>query len=501
MGRSVEANLTGAKLLGIDRSRLVGSRFAFLVSIHSRAAFDLLLAKVLEGMTGETCEVTLEGERGDLERHLQIEGAAVESLPRGMAPQCRLAAIDTTKRRQAEEALRQSEQRFHLLFEHMLEGFAYCKMLYDGEGRPSDFIYLDVNEAFGRLTGLKSVVGKRVTQVIPGIKEAHPELFEVYGRVALTGRPERFEIEFTPLDVWLSVSAFSAESEYFVAVFDDITKRKWAEDILTQANKQLMEAKDAVDRTVEERTFELKRAYEDLRVETEERRRAETELRQSQKMEAMGTLAGGIAHDFNNILSAIIGFGELAKDKTPEGSLAWRHMDRVVAGGLRGRELVKRILTFSRRAEQEKLPTKLATIVKDTLTFLRASFPATISIHLNTAAEFGFVLADSIQIQQVVMNLCTNAAYALRQTGGTISIHVDGFNLPSTETPPNSMMRPGFYSRLSVEDTGEGMPPDMLDYIFDPFFTTKAGGEGTGLGLSVVHGIVDEPWRRDYRVQ
>jgi CheY-like chemotaxis protein len=207
-------------------------------------------------------------------------------------------------------------------------------------------------------------------------------------------------------------------------------------------------------------------------------------------MEAVGTLTGGIAHDFNNILAAIIGFSELAIDKSPEGSPARRLMERVFAVGLRGRDLVKQILAFSRQAEQEKPPLKLVPVLKEALKLLRASLPSTVDIRTNLQGTLGFVLADPIQIQQIVMNLCTNAAHAMRRTGGTISIDHTAFSFSSREDAPESTMSPGFYARLSVMDTGVGVAPEILDHIFDPFFTTKVAGEGTGLGLSVVHGIV-----------
>jgi CheY-like chemotaxis protein len=207
-------------------------------------------------------------------------------------------------------------------------------------------------------------------------------------------------------------------------------------------------------------------------------------------MEAIGTLAGGIAHDFNNILAAIIGFSEMAIDKSPEGSPVRRHMERILGAGIRGRDLVRQILAFSRQTDQEKEPLKIVPVVSEALGLLRASLPSTIDIRANLQGTLGFVLADRTQIQQIVLNLCTNAAHAMRHTGGAISITLDGFSFSSPENAPDSTMSPGLYARLSVEDTGEGMSAETMEHIFEPFFTTKIRGEGTGLGLSVVHGIV-----------
>jgi PAS domain S-box-containing protein len=146
-----------------------------------------------------------------------------------------LKKIDNKRtQKRAEDALKESEKRYRSLFENMLDGYAYCKMLYDNRDRPVDFVYLNVNIAFERLTGLKNVVGKKVTEVIPGIKESHPELFEIYGRVALTGNTEKFDIEFKPLSVWLAISVYSTECGYFTAVFDNITGRKRAEQALSR---------------------------------------------------------------------------------------------------------------------------------------------------------------------------------------------------------------------------------------------------------------------------
>jgi signal transduction histidine kinase/CheY-like chemotaxis protein len=242
--------------------------------------------------------------------------------------------------------------------------------------------------------------------------------------------------------------------------------------------------------SAEERAEDLRKAYENLKEEVREREQVESRLRQVQKLEALGTLSGGIAHDFNNILAAIIGFSEMAKDKTPSGSPAHLAMERVFAAGLRGRDLVKQILTFSRRAEQVKQPLKLDLVFHEALKLLRASLPSTIDIQTSLHDDLGIVLADPTQMQQIVMNLCTNAAHAMGRVGGTIFVELTRFSFSSREDAPEATMTPGPYARLSIRDTGEGISPDIIDHIFDPFFTTKAVGEGTGLGLSMVHGIV-----------
>jgi PAS domain S-box-containing protein len=223
----------------------------------------------------------------------------------------------------------------------------------------------------------------------------------------------------------------------------------------------------------------------------DEFKRVETQLRQAQKMEALGTLTGGIAHDFNNILAAIIGFAELARDKLKEGSREKRHLQRVFEAGLRGRELVKQMLTFSRKTEQDKKPLQLSTIVKETMKLLRASIPATISIRTDVRSESGLIFADPTQMQQVLMNLCMNGAYAMQEKGGVLHVEISDFTVSESDGNPHGI-KPGLYMRLTVRDTGTGISSDIIDKIFDPFFTTKKQGEGTGLGLSVVHGIVNQ---------
>ena len=221
-----------------------------------------------------------------------------------------------------------------------------------------------------------------------------------------------------------------------------------------------------------------------------DRKRLEGQLLQAQKMEAIGTLAGGIAHDFNNILGAIIGYTELAHYDAEPGSMVKLNMEHVLKAGHRAKDLVKQILTFSRRSEQEKRPIQVAPIVTEALTLLRASIPTTVEIIPRIGTRRGVVLADPSQIHQILMNLCTNAAQAMEIQGGVLEVGLDKIRLAAYDPVEYPELNPGRYLKLSVRDNGCGMPLDVIGRIFDPYFTTKGHGKGTGLGLAVVHGIV-----------
>jgi two-component system, cell cycle sensor histidine kinase and response regulator CckA len=212
-------------------------------------------------------------------------------------------------------------------------------------------------------------------------------------------------------------------------------------------------------------------------------------LQRSMKMEAIGTLAGGIAHDFNNILSAVLGYSELAQDAAPGDAPIQRYLAGIIKAGERAKELVRQILTFSRQTHHDPKPMQLAPIVKETLKLLRASLPATIDIRERIESDAA-ISADPTQMHQVLMNLCTNAAHAMRKEGGTLSVSLSVVRRNGESRTLLPDIRPGPYVRLSIGDTGHGIPAQLLDRIFDPFFTTKLQGDGTGLGLSMVHGIV-----------
>ncbi len=220
-----------------------------------------------------------------------------------------------------------------------------------------------------------------------------------------------------------------------------------------------------------------------------EKRLLERQLWQAQKMEALGTLAGGIAHDFNNILASIMGFTELALDDTPPEGRARGSLARVLKASNRAKELVRQILTFSRRADREQRTLMADQIIGEALRLMEATLPKNIEITAQVQAQDCAILADPSQIHQIMMNLCTNAAQAMRE-GGRMAVRTRLAHLGEDAPAQARTLPPGRYLRLTVEDTGAGIAPDILGRIFDPFFTTKDSGEGTGLGLAVVHGIV-----------
>lgn len=225
-----------------------------------------------------------------------------------------------------------------------------------------------------------------------------------------------------------------------------------------------------------------------IRLENEQKQ-MESRLRQSQKMEAIGTLAGGIAHDFNNILFPILGFSEMIMHDLPDKSPVKNQLQAIHDGALRAKDLVQQILTFSRETEQDYKPLKIQLIIKEVLKLARASLPSTIKIINNIPKEVGMIMADPTQVHQILMNLITNASHSMEENGGELSITLKEI-VQQDDVVPVFGLVPGHYICLTVEDTGTGMDQNTLKRIFEPYFTTKPRGKGTGLGLAVAHGIV-----------
>ncbi len=576
----------------------------------------------------------------------------------------------------------------------MLHGYAHCEMLFE-KGEPRDFVYIDVNPLFEELTGLKDVVGRRVTEVIPGIWESDPELFQTYRRVAETGNPERFETYVESLGVWFSISAYSPEKGHFVALFDNITERKRAEEALKAAEQRFRsliegsrdtigvmepggtirfvsaeverlsgyrpeeitgqnafafvhpddlprlqarleeilqgavgpgpmpipfrfrhrdgswrflevvannrvadlavgglvvnvrdvterrEAEESVqkllsaveqggdaifitdpdgaityvnpafervygfskketlgktpqilrsgryDEVFYERFWKTLLAGKTVRGEIVSRRRdgrlvtvegsispvldaeggrigfvcvqndvsekklLEEQLRQAQKMEAIGQLAGGVAHDFNNLLTTILGYSDLVLSRISEAHPIREDLEEIRRAGERAASLTRQLLAFSRRQVLEPKVLDLNVLVRDLQKMLRRLIGEDVDLVTALGEAIGPVRADPGQIEQVVLNLAVNARDAMPR-GGILTIETADVELDESYALEHAPVQSGSYVMLAVADTGTGMSAETKSHMFEPFFTTKGKGKGTGLGLATVYGIVKQ---------
>ena len=348
-------------------------------------------------------------------------------------------------RQQAEAALRESEARYRGLFENMTEGYAYCRMVFEN-GQAIDWIYLAVNQAFEVLTGLKNVTGRPVTEVIPGIRESDPELFNIYARVALTGKPEKFEMYIEALQMWFSISVYSPEREHFVSVFDVITQRKQAEQLQREYSAHL-------EKEVEARTGELRQAQEKL-------------VRQ-ERLAALGQLAGGVAHELRNplgvIMNAVYYLKMILRDPDPT---IQEYLELLVTEVRISERIITDLLNFSRIKTAVKEKVALADLVRGVLE--KRPIPPNMEVSTHISADLPSVFVDPQQIEQVLDNLVINA-YQAMPDGGRLAIN--------TRCEADQIV-------LTVSDTGCGIAKENMSKIFEPLFTTKSYGIGLGLSLS-----------------
>lgn len=351
-------------------------------------------------------------------------------------------ALIVTDRKRAEEALRLSEQRLRLLIEASPVGITLLQ----------DNNYVFVNPACLRMFGYDS------QEEIAGVPVE--ELFAPEVRKTLKDR-KAARLAGKPVPSHDEIKGLRKDGKSFDVALSVTVIDYGGQPALLSFLTDVTEAKS-------------------LRAQ----------LNQSQKMEAIGTLAGGIAHDFNNMLYAIIGHTELSLSNLSNPTKLTSYLNKIMIASRRSADLVKQILLFSRPSQIELKPLQVEPIVKEGFKLLRASIPSTIEMRLVIARDLGIVMANPTQFHQVVMNLCTNAAHAMRDKGGVLTVALSNEEISSQSEISPLDITPGKYVKLAVTDNGTGMSPDVIDRVFEPYFTTKEQGEGTGLGLAVVHGIV-----------
>jgi len=309
-------------------------------------------------------------------------------------------------------------------------------------------------------------------------------------------------ISDTPVEILINNNFFFISANVigmFISYFMEQSVRRdfYMRILLQKEQEKVQSANNALEKRVQERTRQIAQANKDLKKEIEIRKRHEKEktkiegqLMQLQKMETIGTLAGGIAHDFNNILTPILGYTEMALEELSEDSVLRYDIEQINGAAVRGKDLVQQILTFSRQVDFDKKPLKLDEVVTEVLKLIRASFPSNIEIRQELDRHSGTVLADSTQMHQIIMNLCTNAYHAMLGKGGMLTVSLDKQKVGTRSINGSAKIQKGTYVRLTITDTGHGMDKRTVERIFEPFFTMKEVGSGSGLGLSVVHGIV-----------
>ena len=361
-------------------------------------------------------------------------------------------------RKRAEETLRESEERFKFLAEKM-----------------ADIIWT-VNRDFQTTYVSPSI--EKILGFTPEERKRQPleEMItlESLNRVQMMFLEELRRDEAGNADPDRSVTI---EVEYYRKDGSTV----WMENIV----KAMRDNSGAIDGL-----YGVSRDITERKIAEEEKTKLQSQLQQVQKMESMGTLAGGIAHDFNNMLGIIVGNTQLAMDDVPEWNPARHNLEEIRTASIRARDVVKQILAFSRQSPQEMKPVRISPIIKESLKLLRSSIPTTIEIHQNISSESDTVRSDPTQINQVLINLCTNAIHAMGEKGGVLEVSLEHIFLDAVSATHYHDLSSGKYVRLTVNDTGHGINPKILKRIFDPYFTTKGIGEGSGMGLSVVHGII-----------
>jgi PAS domain S-box-containing protein len=472
----------------------------------SRTAIDSAVKDALESGKPYDLELEMITARGS---HKWVRTIGRPVTEEGRVVKVQGTFQDITERKKSEEALRESEQRYRSLFDNMLEGFAYCKMLFEHE-RPQDFIYLEVNDAFEKLTGLKNVVGKKITEVVPGIREADPGLFEIYGRVALTGRPESFEMHVEALQMWFHISVYCPKQGHFVAVFDVITERKRAEQELYKLNAELEQRVQERTRELEDANRELLLLNNELKLRRREADAAKQEADGANK--AKSDFLANMSHELRTPLNSILGFSEILQDEL-FGDLNEKqreYVGNIYSGGKHLLELINDILDLS-KVESGKLELDLATVSLEN--FLHGAMAMlkeramkhgiTMALEIGPGAD-GEINTDERKLKQIMFNLLSNAV-KFTSEGGAVRVSArltrdEGRGRNNNKEESSIVLTSAASDRpssivISVADTGIGIKHEDMDKLFKPFSQVESvytkTYEGTGLGLALTKRLVE----------
>ncbi|MBU1696213.1 MAG: PAS domain S-box protein, partial [Proteobacteria bacterium] len=442
-GRITRFNRAFEHMTGLFADKVIGQELSILFPESSR---DESLGKIQRTLSGEywkSVEIPILRKDGDVRTALWNSANVFDKD--GITVIATIAqGQDITERKQAEEALRKSEKKYRHLFENAPSG------IYEIDYE--QFRFVNVNEFICKSTGYSE---KELLSMNP------MDLLTEDSKTLYIERLEKLSTEEKP----------DRNVEY-----DIITKNGHKLNVILNIDFISKNGKLTGARIVTHDITELKKLEE--------------ELRQARKMESIGTLTGGIAHDFNNILGIIVGNTELALEDVPKWNPAYSSLEEIKTASLRAANIVRQLLSFSRKTDQKLQPMEIAAVIKEALKFLRSTIPKTIDIEQDISVTNETILADPTQINQIIMNLCINASHAMEQTGGNLTIIVENVLLDDHSAKDYPDLKSGKYVKVMVSDTGSGIDPKIIDRIFDPYFTTKGIGKGSGMGLSVVHGIV-----------
>lgn len=455
-GLIIGANLTAASMLDSNRNHLIQKQFFDVVSPEFCNIFFEHFKQVLATNTKQACELKLVKKDGE-SFYVRMESIVMPDNEYN-CNQFRTIIIDIDKRKKAEIQLKESETCYRLLLENARDVIWTADL-------ELHFTYLSPS--------IKKLRGFTIEE---SILQPLDEMFT----------PASVELMKKNLATQLDVEAKNAGSLHNTLILELELICKDKSIIFIEVSSAFLKNQDGEAYGI----VGIARDITGRRKAEEEKTRLQDELRQAYKMEAIGTLAGGVAHDFNNILGIILANSELAISDIKNQDYVQDSLNHIRQASLRAKEIVKQILIFSRQTSCEHKPIEMSSLIQEAYKLLRPTTPTSIEIRLNITSQFDTVMADPAQMDQVLINLCVNSVHAMKENGGVLDIELTDEIIDGKKNKKRISLSPGRYLKLIVRDTGYGMNAETLERIFDPYFTTRPPGEGTGMGLPVVQGII-----------